>query len=145
MAPIIDLARATERFVRRAGTAGPDYEAGIKNPRADWAQATRAAESAYVAGVTAAAQAGRFGRGVQRAGSGKWQRRALELGVQRFPAGVAAAANEWTQGFAPFHQAIAGVQLQPRRPKRDPANRVRINQILDAIISTARAQEQRGA
>ncbi|MFQ5778707.1 MAG: hypothetical protein ACE5IP_11940 [Terriglobia bacterium] len=144
MAPIIALDRATERFVRRAGQAGPDYEAGVRNPRRNWAEAAVAAEPAYRDGVTQAAQAGRFGRGVRRAGNQKWQQRAIELGVPRFPTGVAAAADEWTRGFAPFHQAISAVQLAPRRPKRDPANRQRINQILDAVTNAAIQRDRTG-
>lgn len=145
MAPIIPLDRATERFVRRAGQAGPDYEAGVRAPRRPWAEAAAAAEPAYRDGVTAAAAAGRFGRGVRRAGNAKWQQRSIELGVARFPSGVAAASGEWTRGFAPFHQAISAVQLSPRRPKRDPANRQRINQILDAVTAAAVARDRTGA
>lgn len=144
MAPIIPLDRATERFVRRAGQAGPDYEAGVRNPRRNWQEATTAAEPSYRDGVTAAAQQGRFGRGVRRAGNAKWQRRAVELGVPRFPTGVAAAADEWTRGFQPFHAAISAVQLPPRRPKRDPANRQRINAVLDAVIAAAATRDRTG-
>jgi len=144
MAAIIGLDRATERFVRRAGQAGPDYEAGVRNPRKNWADAATAAESTYRDAVTAAAQQGRFGRGVRRAGQAKWQRRAVELGTARFPSGVAAAADDWTKGFAPFHQAISAAVLPPRRPTRDPANRQRINAILDAVTNAANQRDKTG-
>ncbi len=42
MAAIIPLERIREKWVRRAGQAAPDYEAGIRNPRRDWAQAAQA-------------------------------------------------------------------------------------------------------
>lgn len=142
MAAIIPLDRATERFVRRAGQAGPDYEAGVRAPRRPWAESAGAAEGNYRDGVTAAATQGRYGRGVRRAGNQKWQSRAVELGVGRFPSGVAAASGDWTKGFAPYHQAIAAATLPPRRPTRDPANRQRINAILDAVIKTAQQQQQ---
>lgn len=142
MAAIIPLDRATEKFVRRAGQAGPDYEAGVKAPRRNWAESAAAAEATYRDAVTAAATQGRFGRGVRRAGNQKWQNRAVELGVPRFGPGVAAAADDWTRGFAPIHRAIAAVQLPPRRPKRDPANRQRINAMLDAITAAAVAAER---
>lgn len=142
MAAIIPLDRATEKFVRRAGQAGPDYEQGVRNPRRNWADAASAAETTYRDAVTTAAQQGRFGRGVRRAGQAKWQKRAIELGVPRFPTGVAAAADDWTRGFAPFHQAISAATLPPRRPTRDPANRQRINAILDAVTQAAIQRER---
>lgn len=144
MAGIIPLDRASERFVRRAGQAGPDYEAGVRNPRQPWAERASAAEANYRDAVTLAAQQGRFGRGVRKAGNQKWQSRAATLGTARFPSGVAAAAPDWTAGFAPYHQAISAVQLPPRRPTRDPANRQRINAILDAVIRAADQQQRAG-
>jgi hypothetical protein len=68
----------------------------------------------------------------------------VELGTARFPSGVAAAADDWTKGFAPFHQAIAAAVLPPRRPTRDPANRQRINAILDAVTNAAVQREKTG-
>lgn len=144
MANIIALDRATERFIRRAGAAGPDYEAGVKNPRAPWAERAAASEDNYKAAVTLAAGQGRYGRGVRRAGNTKWQNRAVTLGTARFPSGVAAAAPDWTAGFAPYHQAISAAQLPPRRPTRDPANRQRINAILDAVIRAADQAQRAG-
>ena len=49
-----DMSRIQEKFVRRTAQAGPDYDAGVSNPKRDWATATKAAESSYEQGVTAA-------------------------------------------------------------------------------------------
>lgn len=144
MAAIIPLDRATERFVRRAAQAGPDYEAGVKAPKRPWAESAAAGEGNYEAGVQAGITAKRYGKGVRRAGNQKWQERAVTLGTARFPSGVAAASGEWAKGFQPFHAAIAAAQLPPRRPKRDPANRQRINAVLDAVTAVA-TQRDRGA
>ncbi len=94
--------------------------------------------------MTRAAAEGRFGRGVARAGTPKWQQRSLELGAARFGPGVAAAADDFARGFAPIREAIAAVQLPPRRPRRDPANLQRVNAIVNAIIAAAQ-QRERGA
>jgi len=144
MAAIIPLDRATERFVRRAGQAGPDYEAGVRAPKRPWAESAAAGEGNYEAGVQQGITAKRYGKGVRRAGNAKWQERAVMLGTARFPSGVAAASGEWAKGFQPFHAAIASVQLPPRRPKRDPANRNRINAILDAVTAVAVARDRTG-
>lgn len=143
MAEIKSLDRIVDKWARRAAQAGPDYESGVRNPRRDWAQAAQAANNTYRDAVTAAAQRGDFGRGVQRVGTPKWQNRAINLGVPRFPTGVAGAQDDYSRGFAPFREAIAAVQLPPRRPTRDPANRQRINAVLDAIIAAAGRQAGR--
>jgi hypothetical protein len=140
MAGIIGLDRAAAKFVRNSGTAGASYEEGVRNPRKPWAESAAAAETNYRDSVTQAATQGRYGKGVRKAGNQKWQTRASTLGAQRFPSGVAMAAPDWTAGFAPYHQAISAAQLPPRRPARDPANRLRINAILDAVIRTADQQ-----
>ena len=135
MAEIKTLDRIVEKWQRRAGQAGVDYEAGVKNPRRDWAQAAVAANNTYRDAVTAAAQAGHYGRGVTRVGTPKWQLRSIALGPSRFPTGVAAAADDFARGFAPYREAIASVVLPARRPRRDPGNRGRINAVLDAIVA----------
>lgn len=141
MAAIIPLERIRERWVRRAGQAAPDYETGVSTTQKDWAQNTAAADANYRAAVTAAANEGRFGRGVARAGTAKWRRGAIEKGVARFAPGVAASADEYSRGFAPFRQAVEALQLPPRRPRRDPGNLQRVNAVVTAMIQTARQQE----
>jgi hypothetical protein len=135
MAEIKTLDRIVEKWQRRAAQASTDYDAGVSNPRRDWAQAANAANNSYRDAVTAAAQAGNYGRGVQRAGTPKWQNRAKVLGSARFGPGVAAATDDYSRGFAPYREAIAGAQLPARRPRRDPGNRQRINAVLDAVVA----------
>src|SRR5574341_264175 len=93
-----------------------------------------AANNTYRDAVTAAAQAGAYAAGVQRAGTAKWQTRAKVLGTARFGPGVAAAADDYSRGFAPIREGIAAARLSPRGPRRDPRNRTRINEMLDSII-----------
>lgn len=146
MAAIIPLDRIRERWVRRAGQAAPDYEAGVTQTTKDWAALTAAAGPNYRTAVTAAAAEGRFERGVQRAGTPKWRQGAVVKGVPRFGPGVAAAADDFSRGFQPFRQAIESLTLPPRRPRRDPGNLERVRAVVNAMIATARAQEgARGA
>lgn len=132
MAAIKPIEQATDKWVRRAGVAGPDYEAGIRNPRRAWAEATKAAERNYQAGVTQAAAQGRFGKGVVAAGDEKWKSGALKKGPGRFAEGVAIGKDEWAKGFSPYHAAIGAVVLPERGPKGDPKNLQRV-----AAIDTA--------
>jgi len=128
-----------EKFARVVAQRGPDYQAGIENPRRDQATAAAAAEPLYEAGVTAGMAEKRFGKGVRKAGSAKWQRGAREKGVARWPAGVAAAQPDYEAGFEPFRSALERTELPPKRAKRDPANIQRVQKVVDTMIATAKA------
>lgn len=138
MAQIKDLNQIAKKFATVTPSRSTEYEAGVKNPKRDWAQAAAAAEDAYKAGVTAAASQGRFGKGVREAGTGKWQQGAMEKGVSRFATGVAMAENAYRDGFAPYHQVIASTTLPPRKARRDPSNLQRVQAIVTAL---SRAKE----
>lgn len=124
---------SAERWSRRAAAATPDYEAGIRNPRAPWAASAAAAEPTWAAGVQAAAQAKRFGAGVRRSGDQKWQDKALRLGAPRYGTGVAEAVGDYESGVAPYLAVIESTQLPPRGPKGDPRNLDRVRVITEAL------------
>ena len=129
MAAIKPLSDSADKFVRRAAVATEDYRDGVLNPRRSWQDATAAAEQSYKAGVIAAANAGRFGSGVRRAGDEKWQRGATTKGPGRFAEGVAVARDDWSDGFAPYHEAIERLTLPPRGPRGSEANYQRVRAI----------------
>jgi len=66
------------KWARRAGSASAEYQEGVERTPKSWQAAASAAENNYKAGVTAAAAAGRFGKGVTKAGDAKWKRGAVE-------------------------------------------------------------------
>lgn len=115
------------------------YEQGVRNPVRDYAANAAAAAPAYAAGVQAAIQNNRFARGVQRAGNQKWQDRAAKLGPQRYGPGVQAAQSDYESGFAPYREAIQGVTLPPRGPRRAPQNLQRVNAIVAALSARKEA------
>jgi hypothetical protein len=122
-----------KRWVNRASVATPDYVSGIQNPRNDWAQATKAAEGSWAQGVQAAASSGAFGKGVQKAGSGKQIAKAIGKGAQRYAAGVADGQSDYETAIAPFLQTIESTVLPPRGPKGDPRNLDRVKAITVAL------------
>jgi hypothetical protein len=133
MPAIKPTSQSSDKWVRRAGQAGPDYAKGVQNPRTSWAESTAAAADAQAAGVQQAISEGRFERGVAKAGNAKWQRKASTVGAQRFGPGVAAAKGDYEAGFAPYANVIQGVTLAPRGAKGDPRNYERVKQIGDAL------------
>ena len=139
MAGIKPMEQNSDKWVRRASAAGGDYQTGIQNPRKSWAAASSEAESNYKTGVTAAANAGRYGKGVKAAGDEKWRVNATKKGPGRFAEGVAIGKDEWSKGFAPYHSAISAITLPPRGPKGAAQNIQRVA----AIATTLRALKEK--
>ncbi|HDZ62619.1 MAG TPA: hypothetical protein ENH40_05695 [Nitrospirae bacterium] len=133
MAKIKSASEIAEKWARVTPQRAPDYEAGIKSPRVDWAIATKAAEDAYKAGVIKAANEGRFGKGVTKAGTAKWQEKTLAVGPARYSQGVSIAGPAYEKGFAPFRDIIEKTTLPPRFSKGDPRNIERVKVMAEAL------------
>lgn len=122
-----------DKWQRRASVAQPDYTMGVQNPRQPWDQAARAAENNYKAGVTAAANAGRFGAGVARVGNQKWVEGATKKGGGRYVEGVNLGGPQFQDRINTVLQTIEAVQLPARGPKGSPQNYQRITPIGEAL------------
>jgi len=133
MAAIKPIDQSSDKWVRRASVASPDYTAGIQNPRRPWAAAAAEGEANYKAGVTAAATRGAFGAGVKAAGDEKWRNAATRKGPGRFAEGVAIGKDDWQKGFSPYQSAIAAITLPARGPKGAPQNIQRVSAIATAL------------
>jgi len=133
MAKIKDTSTIAEKWQRRAGSAGTEYEEGVRNPRADWATETAKAESNYEQGVQAGIQRKSFGKGVKKAGTDTWQKNSISKGPQRYSQGVALAGDKYAEGFAPFAQVIGATNLPARGPKGDPKNIQRVATMAKAL------------
>lgn len=135
MANIKSLDQSSDKWARRSSVAGVDYQFGVQNPRRPWVDASLSAEANYRAGVTAAANAGRFAAGIKSAGEEKWRGRSVKVGPGRFAEGVAVAKPDWEQGFKPYQEVISSVSLPPRGPKGSPQNLQRVQAIATALRS----------
>ena len=122
-----------EKWSRRASGASADYQAGTSTPRRSWAQATEASEAAYEQGIQGAISRKAFGKGVRRAGDGKWSRGVQEKGVARYGPGVAAARDDYASGFAPYAQVLSSLSLPAKGPKGDPRNLARVAKVTEAL------------
>lgn len=127
------IARVAAKWARRAASAGSEYEEGVRTTTRDWAAATVAAEKNYQAGVTAAASAGRFGKGVQRAGNSKWKKGAMEKGPARFSQGVSIAEPDYSAQMGPVLEVIGRTDLPPRGPAGSDGNIQRVAALSKAL------------
>lgn len=135
MAEIKSLSAVREKWARVTPMRSEDYKLGIENPKRDWADETEAAKANWKMGIDQAHAKDMFGKGVRKAGSGKWRDMALKKGPTRFAEGVLIAENDYEKGFAPYHAAIERVDLGPRFPRRDPRNLSRVKAVVDALVA----------
>ncbi len=125
--------RVAAKWARRAGSAGEEYSEGVRSTPRSWQAAAAAAENNYKTAVTAAASAGRFGKGVSRAGDAKWKKNATEKGPARFAQGVSVAESDYNAGVAPYLEAIGRVDLPARGPAGSAGNYQRVAAIGNAL------------
>ncbi|MBA7670747.1 hypothetical protein ES703_78894 [subsurface metagenome] len=134
MAEIKSLSAIRDKWTRVTPGRTEDYKIGIQNPKRDWETETVEARDNWKAGIDAAAAKGLFEKGVVKAGTKKWQEKALKKGPGRFAEGVYIAGPDYEKGFAPYREAIARVDLGPRFPKRDPRNLERVRRVVEALV-----------
>lgn len=118
-----DAAASAAKFVARAGAAQADYVAGVTGAGQAWQANTAGASENYAAAVTEAISRNAFATGVQRAGGGKYESRARDVGAARFPQGVRSAQGTYAEAVQPYLQVIASLTLPPRQPKGGNAAR----------------------
>lgn len=140
MAEIKPMATIADKWTRVTPGRSEDYKIGVTNPRRDWATAAAGGKENWKAGIDAAANKNLFEKGILLAGSAKWKSKALAKGPGRFSEGVYLAGPDYAKGFAPYQAAIAGVDLGPRFPRRDPRNVDRVRKVVEALVATKLGQ-----
>ena len=138
MPSIRDISKIAKKWAEVTPQRAGEYEAGVKDPIRDWAKNTVAANDAYKAGITAAAQKDLFKKGVEKVGTEKWKRKAAELGPRRFGEGVSLALPDFEKGFAPYRDVIEKTVLPPRFAKGDPRNIDRVRAMAAALADAKR-------
>ena len=127
------IGEAVSRWSSGAGRAGAEFATNAEAAAEDWARNTAASADTYHMAVTAPGIKERFRRGVVKSGAAKFARKIREVGASRFTSGVSAAVSDYQAGVEPFLNTIAGLTLSPRKPRGDPANYQRVEQIGKAL------------
>ena len=133
MAAIRSIVKISDKWSTVTSTKSTYYEEGVRDPKKDWQEMAMAAEETYKNAVTTAANQGRYGKGVQKAGTAKWKDRALKKGPSRFSEGVLIAKPDYEAGFRPYAEEIAAVELPKRAPKGSRENIERVWAIAEAL------------
>ncbi len=124
---------SAEKWSTNAGMSAEEYRVNAEAAAQEWASRTAAAGDTFHQAVSAPAVKTRFVRGVQKAGAEKYARKIRDVGGSRFGPGVAAARSDYQSGVEPYLQTIAGLTLSARRPRGDPSNYRRVEEVGKAL------------
>lgn len=128
-----EVSASTTKWGENAARAAGEFATNAEASAETWASNTvRAADTFHMA-ITAPNMKERFRRGVTRAGAAKFARKIRDVGRDRFGPGVAAATADYTAGVEPYFSTIAAMTLSPRKPRGDPANYNRVQEIGKAL------------
>jgi len=133
MADIKSMDRTVEKWQRQSAVSQSEYEAGVNDPKSDWAKNTAAAENAYNQGVQAAISRKAFGKGVTKAGTARWKEQTLAKGASRWSQGISLSGDAYSTGFAPYREVIAKTVLPSRGAKGDSNNIQRVAVLAKAL------------
>ena len=133
MAEIKSIAAIQEKWGRVTPQRTEDYTLGIKNPKRDWAKSATDAKESHKAAMVAAAGNDSYAKGIAKAGTARWQDRAIRKGPGRFAEGVVVGAADYGTGFAPYADVIKATTLTPRFPRGDIRNLERVKVISQAL------------
>jgi len=124
---------ATTKWSENAGRAAGEFAANAEASAELWAGNTAKAADTYGQAISAPNIKERFRRGVSRAGAAKFARKIRDVGQARFAPGVAAATEDYKTGAEPYYSTLAGLTLSARKPRGDPANYNRVQEIGKAL------------
>jgi len=124
---------STTKWTANASRAAETFATEAEASAEDWARNTAAAMATYGAAISAAGIKERFRRGVTRAGAAKFARKIRDVARDRFAPGVAAADVDYKTGVEPYMSTIAALTLSTRKPRGDPANYKRVEEIGKAL------------
>ncbi len=130
---IKDSAASAEKWRENASRSSAEFGDRTEAAAADWERATAASADTYRQAVSQAGIGDRFRRGVQKAGAAKFARKVAAVARERFSTGVSAGQADYSEGVAPYLQVLAGLTLSARKPRGDPANYRRVEEVGRAL------------
>jgi len=124
---------AAEKWDDNAARAAEAFASEAEAASALWEAQTIANKDNYHKSITAAGIADRFVGGVKRAGQAKFARKIRDVAKDRFPGGIHAAKQDYSERITPFLETVAALTLSKRAPRGDPANYRRVEEVGKAL------------
>jgi len=124
---------STGKWSENAGRAAAVFATEAEASADLWARNTQAAKDNYGLAISAAGIKDRFAKGVAKAGAAKFARKIRDVAMDRFAPGVAAATVDYKTGVEPYFSTLAALTLSGRKPRGDPANYKRVEEVGKAL------------
>lgn len=127
------IEQAAPKWAENAGRSAEEYVTQAIAAAEDWARNTAKAANTYGQAIAAPGIKTRFLKGVQRAGAAKYSRKVDAVARDRFAPGIVAAESDYKTGVEPYLSTLAALTLTARKPRGDPANYRRVEEIGKAL------------
>jgi len=124
---------STTKWSENASRAATEFATNAEAAATEWAAKAAASDANYAQAISAPGIKNRFRSGIVKAGAAKFARKIRDVGMARFGPGVSAATDDYKAGAEPYFALIAGLTLTARKPKGDPANYNRVQEIGKAL------------
>jgi len=124
---------SAQKWEGRATIAADVFAAEAEAAADLWAKNAAAAKDNYRVAITAPGIAERFVGGIKRAGAAKFARKIRDVAKDRYAPGISAAVVDYKERVEPFFATLAALVLDPRKPRGDPANYKRVEQVGKAL------------
>ena len=128
-----EIGASTTKWSENAGRAATEFGVNAEAAADEWARRTGASADNFGMAISAPGIKERFRRGVARAGAAKFARKIRDVGQARFGPGVAAAVADYQAGAEPYFSTLAALTLSARKPRGDPANYNRVQEVGKAL------------
>lgn len=124
---------SAEKWSNNASRAAAEMATNAVAAASDWQAKTAGAADNFHMAVSAANVKERFRRGVVKAGAAKYARKVEAVAASRFSEGVGVAQPDYKAGAEPFFSTLAGLTLSGRKPRGDPGNIRRVEEVNKAL------------
>jgi len=124
---------STAKWSENAGRASAEMAANAEASAEEWARNTAASAENYRMAISAANIKERFRRGVVKAGAAKFARKVRAVAASRFSEGVGAAKEDYKSGAEPYFSTLSALTLSARKPRGDPGNYKRVEEVGKAL------------
>jgi len=124
---------STTKWSDNAARAATEFAVNAAASAEQWARNTAAATDNFGQAITAPGIKNRFRSGVVKAGAAKFARKINDVAKDRFGPGVTAGKDDYKAGAEPYFSTLAGISLSARKPKGDPANYKRVEEVGKAL------------
>lgn len=124
---------STDKWSENAGRAADAFAREAEASADIWQRNTVAARDNYGQAIAAPGIKDRFAKGVAKAGAAKFARKIRDVARDRFAPGVAAATVDYKTGVEPYFATLSALVLSARKPRGDPANYRRVEEVGKAL------------